>query len=95
MRDLLAEKVNNVLNYSFKDIKVKEFLDIIGYSSTVSLLGLLAEDVFYNYFTYKEAVVYASMSMHNEHYIEMPLLVYTLLWNTKNLIDYIRRGGKK
>ncbi|MCD6547093.1 MAG: hypothetical protein J7K22_00915 [Nanoarchaeota archaeon] len=84
-------KLNDILNHCIGNVQIREYLNILGYTSTITILGLLAEDILYNFFIHKEAVVYASMSMHNEHYIELPLLVYTLLWNTQKGVKYFQR----
>lgn len=81
-------KLKKVLEQEIFDIKIKEYLDILGYGTSFGALGLISSQVIYNLIMYNRAVLKADMSIFGEYIIEIPLLVYATVWNFKKLYNF-------
>ena len=83
-------KLEKFLNYEISGIPIKDYLDLTGYlTSTIALTGLslLAIES-----AFTDQLIQIDMYSLNEHYIEIPLFVYSALWNANKAIKGIRAG---
>ena len=86
------KKLEKMLESKICNISVKDWSDLIGYATSVSVVGLITAQATFSYILYGDAFVHAELSHFNEQFLEIPILFYATMWNAVKLINYYRHG---